>query len=88
MCVRSAEACPSFLPLTREPEDPRTDAHHLTAAPLLHGPAPRARVCVCVPVCVCVCVCVRVRVRDGDGVSESVYVSEDVCVLESNVRMC
>ncbi len=68
VCVHSAEACPSFLPLTREPEDPRTDAHHLTAAPLLHGPAP------------CVCVCVCVCVRGGDGVSEFVHVSEDLCV--------
>ncbi|PWA33031.1 hypothetical protein CCH79_00013068 [Gambusia affinis] len=45
-CVRSVEACPSFLLLTREPEDPRTDAHHLTAAPLLPCPAPW--VCECV----------------------------------------
>lgn len=77
VCALRRPVLVSF-PLTREPEDPRTDAHHLTAAPLLHGPAPRARECVCV----------CVRVRDGDGVSESVYVSEDVCVLESNVRMC
>lgn len=72
VCVwtRSVEACPSFLPLTGEPEDPRTDAHHLTAAPLLRDPTS------------CACECVRFT----DGVFEHVLLSQDRNVCQSDAR--
>lgn len=69
MCVfvseyaHSVEACPSFLLLTRELEDPRTDAHHLTAAPLLQCPAPW--------VCECVTEMERLDLRDEHCVLKS-----------------
>lgn len=87
VCVCSVEACPSFLPLTREPVDPRTDAHHLTAAPLLHGPT----ACVFVRVhmaetkrlnaCTCQRMCGRASKRErGDGALGYPSAGASLCV--------